>query len=409
VEKFTLRSFVPAIILAASAGTCFSQVGPATFKGCCKDVEGSRLYSNIEFSYTWTPGSPCAITNCEGIVVASAFVAMVNSGACGDSGGVITESVTNVDGVGPLPRQTAAGADLNGFLGFCAYHSTQPEVESPFAYASGSMSSCFSGAGSVETNSFFGFYNWVRTRSGFPTTTGSGIGIEPANALVQFGFAGEFERCTTGTLSFTLDFELLGENFTCTGCSEDPVVVIEPTARAIFSVVVTGSNGPISTGFLGSNGAGTSGIGSLAGSGGSTGSRTISITNPPPGFGISVSSFAIIPGDVNNDGFICFGDRGALGSALGSSVGDPDYNVRADIDFDGDVDSADRSTLLSLLDFLGCPPDFNCDGVLNCDDLSDYIAAYFESPPPEIADYDADGAVTPDDLSDYITDYFNGC
>jgi hypothetical protein len=51
--------------------------------------------------------------------------------------------------------------------------------------------------------------------------------------------------------------------------------------------------------------------------------------------------------------------------------------------------------------------DFNGDGLVNPDDLSDYITAYFESPPGPAADFNLDGLVNPDDLSDYITAYFN--
>jgi hypothetical protein len=55
-----------------------------------------------------------------------------------------------------------------------------------------------------------------------------------------------------------------------------------------------------------------------------------------------------------------------------------------------------------------CRPDFDGNGILNPDDLSDYISCYF-NPPCGQADYNADTFVNPDDLSDYITDYFQGC
>ncbi len=57
----------------------------------------------------------------------------------------------------------------------------------------------------------------------------------------------------------------------------------------------------------------------------------------------------------------------------------------------------------------GRSPDFNCDGVLDPDDLSDYIGAFFSSPPDLRADYNGDGVVDPDDLSDVIGAYFAGC
>jgi hypothetical protein len=56
-----------------------------------------------------------------------------------------------------------------------------------------------------------------------------------------------------------------------------------------------------------------------------------------------------------------------------------------------------------------CRPDFNQDGVLNPDDLADYIAAFFSVPPALGSDYDDSGSVDPDDLADYIADFFAGC
>ena len=52
------------------------------------------------------------------------------------------------------------------------------------------------------------------------------------------------------------------------------------------------------------------------------------------------------------------------------------------------------------------PRDFNGDGEVNPDDLSDYINAYFSQPPGPGADINGDGEVNPDDLSDYINLYF---
>ncbi len=56
-----------------------------------------------------------------------------------------------------------------------------------------------------------------------------------------------------------------------------------------------------------------------------------------------------------------------------------------------------------------CRPDFNADGVLNSDDLSDFITCYFTVPACTGADYNNDTVVNSDDLADFITDYFNGC
>ncbi|MFM9902051.1 MAG: PA14 domain-containing protein [Polaromonas sp.] len=56
-----------------------------------------------------------------------------------------------------------------------------------------------------------------------------------------------------------------------------------------------------------------------------------------------------------------------------------------------------------------CTPDFNNDGVLNPDDLSDFIGAYFSTPPGPGSDVNRDGVVDPDDLSDFIASFFGGC
>ncbi len=56
-----------------------------------------------------------------------------------------------------------------------------------------------------------------------------------------------------------------------------------------------------------------------------------------------------------------------------------------------------------------CPADFNHDGVLDPDDLADFIACYFASPPCAQADVNGDSIVDPDDLADYIAAYFAGC
>jgi hypothetical protein len=57
-----------------------------------------------------------------------------------------------------------------------------------------------------------------------------------------------------------------------------------------------------------------------------------------------------------------------------------------------------------------CPLDFNGDGTVDPDDLSDYISCYFSLPPCAQADFNSDGNTDPDDLSDYIAGYFGaGC
>jgi len=56
-----------------------------------------------------------------------------------------------------------------------------------------------------------------------------------------------------------------------------------------------------------------------------------------------------------------------------------------------------------------CPSDFDRSGIVNPDDLSDYIACYFTFPPCDDADFNADGTADPDDLSDFIAAFFAGC
>ncbi|MBL8758970.1 MAG: hypothetical protein JNK35_11130 [Phycisphaerae bacterium] len=56
-----------------------------------------------------------------------------------------------------------------------------------------------------------------------------------------------------------------------------------------------------------------------------------------------------------------------------------------------------------------CRADFNADGEVSPDDLADFIACFFASPPCAAANMNADAATDPDDLSDYISLYFDGC
>jgi len=53
-----------------------------------------------------------------------------------------------------------------------------------------------------------------------------------------------------------------------------------------------------------------------------------------------------------------------------------------------------------------CPSDFNMDGVVDPDDLSDFIACFFGAPPCAGADFNGDGTADPDDLADFIAAYF---
>ncbi len=74
--------------------------------------------------------------------------------------------------------------------------------------------------------------------------------------------------------------------------------------------------------------------------------------------------------------------------------------------------TTDCGALISDGARLGAPPclaDFNADGAVDPDDLSDYITCFFSIPSCPRADVSGDGATDPDDLSDFITRFFGGC
>ena len=64
---------------------------------------------------------------------------------------------------------------------------------------------------------------------------------------------------------------------------------------------------------------------------------------------------------------------------------------------------------VSFVPGLVCDADFDQSGTLDPDDLSDFIACYFEQPPCDRADFDGSGTPDPDDLADFIAAYFAGC
>ncbi len=55
-----------------------------------------------------------------------------------------------------------------------------------------------------------------------------------------------------------------------------------------------------------------------------------------------------------------------------------------------------------------CPADFNTDGTVDPDDLSDYIGVYFAPGDDYRKDFNRDRATDPDDLADYVAAYFGG-
>lgn len=65
---------------------------------------------------------------------------------------------------------------------------------------------------------------------------------------------------------------------------------------------------------------------------------------------------------------------------------------------------------VALADGGSCPADFDRNGDLTPDDLSDFIGAFFTPDAPVAGlDFDGDGLVTPDDLADFLAAYFSGC
>jgi len=74
--------------------------------------------------------------------------------------------------------------------------------------------------------------------------------------------------------------------------------------------------------------------------------------------------------DLNGDGKCDAQDQAIFTSALGSCMGSPLYNARADIDGDGCVTQSDAKNLFPI------PGDINFDGVVNCTDVKIVTGAF---------------------------------
>lgn len=133
-------------------------------------------------------------------------------------------------------------------------------------------------------------------------------------------------------------------------------------------------------------------------------------------------SFASFDGNV--DGFLsngtegptyCWSDRTALKAALGTSIGDEDYNPRADYDLDGTVDVSDVAAIVAVLgevdiegNLMRCLSfDFNCDGYLNANDYDDFASAFDVADP--LADVNCDGFVNGNDYDEFVEGWSLGC
>jgi hypothetical protein len=81
------------------------------------------------------------------------------------------------------------------------------------------------------------------------------------------------------------------------------------------------------------------------------------------------------------------------------------YSVRVG----GFATASGRFTLTASACEAFCPADFDMNGIVNPDDLADFIAAYFSTPPEPRTDYDGNNIINPDDLADFIAAYFTPC
>ena len=106
-------------------------------------------------------------------------------------------------------------------------------------------------------------------------------------------------------------------------------------------------------------------------------------------------------------GGILLTDGNPGGLSFAGTAGQPEVGTMVALDADSDL-SFVSGFWAGGGDEL-CAGDFNGDGALTPDDLSDFITCYFEFPPCGSADVTIDGEVNPDDLSDYINAYFGGC
>ncbi len=104
-------------------------------------------------------------------------------------------------------------------------------------------------------------------------------------------------------------------------------------------------------------------------------------------------------GDVDLNGLSTYSDYRTAVLNLGQAGG----WSRGDVDGNGVVERADLDLILAK----GRVADFNNDGNIDPDDLSDFIGAFFNTPAPAPeADLNGDGNIDPDDLSDYIGLFF---
>jgi len=122
-------------------------------------------------------------------------------------------------------------------------------------------------------------------------------------------------------------------------------------------------------------------------------------------------SYSVAKGDVNGDGYITLCDESELVSLLGTAAGDGSYDPRADMDIDGDVDSADLNEAIIIYENTianyFCPGDYDGSGALNFLDVSEFLADYALQKPK--SDYNCDGMYNFLDNSAFLAAYAAGC
>jgi hypothetical protein len=91
-----------------------------------------------------------------------------------------------------------------------------------------------------------------------------------------------------------------------------------------------------------------------------------------------------------------------------------ELRIGIDRDSDGYPDRMELDVCADPADALSFPggpgnADYDQNGVINPDDLADFIVAFFSVPADPRADFDQSGIVNPDDLADFIARFFTPC
>lgn len=138
----------------------------------------------------------------------------------------------------------------------------------------------------------------------------------------------------------------------------------------------------------------------------------VEIAGPTPGTQhdrVNVTNAAALGGTLRL--FLLDGFAPAPGSAFtiiaAGTLGGAFHRVEPPPDLDADLRVRLDQSGTELVVRFSLAADFDGNGIVNPDDLSDFITAFFTVPPATNADYDGNGIVNPDDLSDYITEYFS--